>query len=346
VEDGTCKLKSLDIPTEPGLNDTRCWKNVCVPDDALGFKWVREATTENKTCLSDECAIRVCDDVFGCQPTDICSNRSNDCKTYKCDYNDGPGTGKCVFTQNELRDRQCFYEECNEKDELNIIPRNLTEVCQNDNKCLVPECTNDGYCKFVAAKPPEGMFEPEQLECVVCDNKTGIFSFACDDGQFCTKDICGVNAQCRHTEIDCYGELNMSSKNPKDFCFVPECEEKSTKYQCKRKKKAGTFIDICGRCVDENGVPYDKDDTASDCSEPGDTPLPKEPLAAATIAMIVIGAILIGAAIAMSSVLGTKALMERAKAANNQSAHTNPLFEDNGKEMANPTFMEEVDVEG
>jgi len=56
--------------------------------------------------------------------------------------------------------------------------------------------------------------------------------------------------------------------------------------------------------------------------------------------MIVLGAIIIGGSIAASSVIGTKILLERARAANNQSAHSNPLFEGNDAEMSNPTFVE------
>jgi hypothetical protein len=341
---GECKLKPQDKPNGEGKGDTACWTNVCVRDDALGFVWERQPSDVNKTCNPDACFDWQCDDIEGCVPTDICGVRSNECKTFSCVTHEN-GTKECVSTGNPLRDTECLYEEC-PKDKKIIHIKNLTEVCPNDNKCLVPQCTDDGQCKFEDAKPPAGMFSDDQLECVVCDPKTGIFSFSCDDGLFCTEDHCGVGGSCRHSEVRCYDLLNMSTKNPKDYCFLPVCEEKSDQFQCKRKKKQGTFIDLCGRCVNEEGEPFGSgSEDEEECNIPDEDITLKEPLAAATVAMIVIGAILIGAAVAMSSILGTKALLERAKQANNQSAHSNPLFEDNGKEMANPTFMEEVDAD-
>jgi len=342
---GGCVLSKIDKPTEPGKNDTACWTNVCVPDEVLGFRWERQPSKNMTDSISDECFNRVCDDVFGVNETDVCTNRTTECKVYACNRSGGIGKGKCEYTLTPLRDLDCYYEECPD-DKMIRIYKNLSVVCPTEYKCLIPTCTEDGQCKFEHAKPPEGVFTEDQLDCVVCDNATGIFSYYCDDGQFCTNDLCAADKTCHYTPVDCYTELNMSTKNPKDFCFLPDCAEKPTKYQCKRKKKPGTFIDMCGRCVDENGEPFEKDDSSDDlCALSEDDVVLKEPLAAATIAMIVLGAILIGAAITMSSILGTKALLERAKQANNQSAHSNPLFEDNGKEMANPTFMEEVDVE-
>jgi len=65
-----------------------------------------------------------------------------------------------------------------------------------------------------------------------------------------------------------------------------------------------------------------------------------EGLAAAAIALIIIAAIVAGAGIAASSIIGTKTLINRARGAANQSAHSNPLFEESETEMVNPTFVE------
>jgi len=43
-------------------------------------------------------------------------------------------------------------------------------------------------------------------------------------------------------------------------------------------------------------------------------------------------------------VLGTKTLIERAKGADNQSAHSNPLFEENETELSNPTYAGDADI--
>jgi len=63
-----------------------------------------------------------------------------------------------------------------------------------------------------------------------------------------------------------------------------------------------------------------------------------ETLAAATIALIIIAAVVAGAAVTTSGVIGTKTLIAHARAAHNQSAQTNPLYEGADSEMMNPTY--------
>jgi len=114
---------------------------------------------------------------------------------------------------------------------------------------------------------------------------------------------------------------------------------------CQRKLLQNAYIDICGNCIagDDSGggssSSSQEQTTSMECADAPAKPLLQEGLAAASIALIILGAVLIGAGIAASGIAGTKTLMNRAKGANNQSAHTNPLFEDNDAEMTNPAYV-------
>jgi len=326
---GQCNVINYSRPN----TDNACQENFCV-EYSEGWHWELRPTNETTDCWSDNCTHRECVPDKGCVWTDICRNRTTECETFSCKDN------QCVGEKYILKDLQCAYEECiNGK--VVKIPKNLTEVCPNTNKCYTKVCSELGEC---VDKEVDHGNDPCKI--YTCDPASGWKSTPkCDDGLFCTIDRCTVNGDCRHEDLDCYKEINMT-----DYpCFRAICKENPKKgnHTCSRKLKDGVFIDVCGNCIRQDGTEASSDDSiVTACVEAPTEDILKEPLAAATIAMIVLGAILIGAAIALSSILGTKVLLERAKEANNQSAHSNPLFEDNTKEMSNPTFMEEVDVEG
>jgi hypothetical protein len=119
-----------------------------------------------------------------------------------------------------------------------------------------------------------------------------------------------------------------------------------------RKLIRNAYLDVCGRCIQEK-VESNEQSTSSSfssldekekefdttsCTGAPAKPILTEGLAAASIALIIIAAVIVGAAIAASSVMGTKTLINRARGAGNQSAHSNPLFEGNDTELTNPTY--------
>jgi len=346
-----CVVKNQEKPKEDGKKDTACWTNMCRYDDTEGWRWVREPSQESVACKNDACYNWTCDDEKGCVPTDTCGVKSNECKTFFCKTNDD-GSKECTYENKTLVDSECMYEVCIDDVKYtkykNSSFEELSKACPNENKCKVPMCSEKGQCVFRDATPPEGLFSNDQIECAVCKPETGEWSFGCDDGLFCTNDFCGVGGKCRHTDLNCFKILNMSANSDKDKCFMAVCNEGNDRYECKRKKKNGVYVDVCGNCIRQDGYDGSSDESDGDtvaCVDAPEEPVLKEPLAAAAIAMIVLLAVLVGGVLAASTIIGTKTLLERARAANNQSAHSNPLFEDNVKEMANPTFMEEVDVE-
>jgi len=136
-------------------------------------------------------------------------------------------------------------------------------------------------------------------------------------------------------------------------CFEPRCKEvpDEKKYKCVRKLIRNAYIDVCGRCIQESTATSSETSSSTssfvikggDVDTTGCTGAPAKPiltegLAAASIALIIIAAVVVGAAITASSVMGTKTLLNRAKGAENQSAHSNPLFEGNETELSNPMY--------
>jgi len=136
---------------------------------------------------------------------------------------------------------------------------------------------------------------------------------------------------CSLVDVSCVGKVNITSP-----CFQAICKEPKG---CQKKLYDGAYVDICGNCIRGDGLEGSATESQeTDCVEAPPEPLDTEGLAAAAVALIVIGAIIIGAAIAASTVLGTKALLDRARGAANQSVVSNPLFEDSQTEMSNPAF--------
>jgi len=226
----------------------------------------------------------------------------------------------------------CLNETCiNGKKE--IVKLNVEEVCAHVNKCEVLTCSKAGKCIYTPKLPPDD----DPCKIYSCDPTTGEYSYVpkCNDGIYCTEDKCTIDGDCRFMAINCYLEIDMT-----DYpCFRAECREDSGNYRCMRKLRPGVFIDVCGNCIKEDGTSSSDEGAAmTACTDAPEQPMTKEGLAAASIALIVLGAIVIGAAVAASGVLGTKTLLERAKAADNQSAHSNPLYEDTDTEMQNPGY--------
>jgi len=159
----------------------------------------------------------------------------------------------------------------------------------------------------------------------------------------CSTDLACKIARCNYEDGSCYEEdLNCFDKvNITDRCFQAACREPTG---CYKRQYRGAYFDVCGNCIKSDS--YDgssvEEEAATDCVTAPDEELKTEGLAAAAIALIIVGAIIIGAAIMFSGIMGTKALIDRARGAANQSVVSNPLFEDSQTEMSNPGFLGET----
>jgi len=134
-----------------------------------------------------------------------------------------------------------------------------------------------------------------------------------------------------------------------------------------RKLLRNAYIDVCGNCIEEkkpeevvtssdastNGnddnvivAPSSSQSSSGvdllECTGAPPRPIITEGLAAASVALIIIAAIVGGVGVAASGIIGTKVLIDRAKEADNQSAHSNPLYQNNETELQNPAFSDAV----
>jgi len=327
----------------PRRKSTKCVTWTCTGSIDKGWNWTSSITNEKKNCKSDVCFERKCDDNQGCIPVkDICESKSNMCRSFTCNNN------KSCVEKNLLIKYDCMHEECNEADGTKFAKwdEDFHVGCPEVSNCTTVSCPqekddpNYGRCVYTPF-----LHDDDPCTLYICNtsNNSLIETPKCDDGFACTEDKCSVDGDCWSVNIDCYQELNMT-----DYpCFRAACKEDLTQekgYRCVRKLKPGAYMDICGRCIQtvedssESSSSSKEEDPCVD--EPALPPI-KEGIAAATVACIVLVAVLGGAALAGTSIVGTKILLDRARAANNQSAHSNPLFEENAAEMSNPTYVPE-----
>jgi len=353
ANDGGESFCAIDKYYEPRpndqLEDTRCMAYKCVESAQPGeWHWEYVATEENRKCVDNACGLQACDPVQGCIVTkDICVANSTDCIEYTCDTDANTGELVCL-SKSLLITTNCTEEVC--ENGKKIVKDISKTKCELPDLCHYATCnysdeTKTSFCEIHNSTPPGS----DKCLIYTCDPANGIWKITekCDDGLFCTNDRCSVYGECRNNPVRCSEELNMTGYP----CFEARCKEAEEKYKCVRKLIPGAYIDICGNCIkkDVNTVAESDSSSVSISSESVDElisctgapprPILTEGLAAAAIALIIIAAVVGGAGITASGVITTKQLIARAKGASNQSAHSNPLFEDNEAEMTNPAFV-------
>jgi len=327
--DGQCQEVELEKPEE-----NKCMVAMCaqVGDN---WEWKLVPSEANLTCSSDDCYTRVCDPEHGCIRAETLCDTKTACWEQKCE------NGKCT-NSSLLRTKQCKIEKCGVDPDTGVLftyweeKENIQDeaICGNPGACVVVGCSDEGTCTYTEAKQPFN----DPCSVFSCDNTSGWSVVPlCNDGLYCTKDSC-QSGKCIYEELSCTEILEIQER-----CYVGVCAEDAdnNNYLCEAKLVEGASIDVCGKCILESDLTSNLEDAIGDCVDAPEQEIMKEGLAAATIAMIILAAIIIGAAIATSGVMGTKALLDRARAANNQSAHSNPLFEENEAEMTNPAFVGE-----
>jgi len=375
--DGRCTYESLPIPSS--MPFTKCMKPECQKQSDKSWKWVYVPTAVNLSCKSDACSYRQCRNEAdpnkfpdGCYWEDICLNRTTECEYYSCDVSGSKPA--CTMTKANFSETECTKEVC-DKGKKVWINKDIKTACPTSDMCYLPLCYN-GKCEYVK-KDPDG---DDPCTVYTCDPATGNFSETpkCYDGLFCTIDYCDVFGECSFEPIKCEERLMMAGYP----CFEARCKEEEDNFRCVRKLRRNAYIDVCGNCIDEKKessevFSSDSDSASSsslistswtslsgsehdqsmvivsknssedevdllECTGAPPRPILAEGLAAASIGLIVVAAVVIGAGIAASGIIGTKILIDRARQANNQTAHINPLYEGNCAEMINPAFAEAV----
>jgi len=301
----TCNIstgKAVCYETKAHFEDRQCSREVC--KDGKKVWELKDLTTACKEVTKgDKCKIPYCQEDGTCNYTDKMPVNPDLCMNYTCD----PNTGDF----------------------------NVTVKCDDGLYCTENICV-----ERLNFENPDLSFGECHFDDIRCSDEIDMDAYPC------------FVAQCRED---------------------PDNADNDKKYKCVRKLLRNAYIDVCGNCIVEKvpdftpasgsetpassssssshfepsvseivEIMVSNDESSSvdllECTGAPARPLLTEGLAAASIALIVIAAVVIGAAITASGVLGTKALIDRAKMADNQSAHTNPLYQTNDTEMSNPAF--------
>ena len=326
METGTCKSKEVENPYGNTLDDNLCFEVFC---NSVTNRYEVRPTQVKENCQSDGCALRSCVNETGCvADPSIC--KSTNCTRRDC------VDKQCVETPVVCNSTLCQVGECVEEEGGCVQhDRDPLTVCKEfPATCYDVKCNPvSNACEYSEKLPPES----DICSNYTCNNETGEWTVVpkCEDNIVCTDDRCSYDGKCTNLPTDC-PNLDMTAYP----CFAPACNERRG---CYRKLYANAYVDICGNCIREDvndeassSITEDVDDSClngmgNDSLQPA--------LTTAAVVGIVLVAIVVGIALTVSGVFGTKELVKRAQGAQNQSAHSNPLYETDEQEMTNPAFL-------
>jgi len=336
LETRTCNetIRYPESYTEAQKNRKFCQEVVC--DRSTGKYELADASSTK--CPSDKCTNNQCvndEGILGhCNPEPVCQDRN--CYDTKCNINAWQDKDRCTYTPKVCNaTNNCFKATCDPATGKCLeMGKDIDEACPNDDRCVKMVCNvENGTCSAVTILPADS----DPCLIYVCDNETGnLTTYAkCDDQDICTDDVCTYDGRCINSPRTCE-ELNMDAYG---VCFDRACS-KARKNGCYRKVNPDSYFDECGNCVrgysaTDSGV--SNEDLAS-CKDALKPYVPAA-IGAGVVAAIIIACIIAAAAVATAGTLATRELIRRARAANSQGAHDNPLFEEDGQELDNPTFV-------
>jgi len=334
-----CKIAKCDPENSP--DDSGCViLNVSCEDSPL-HEGCNVVQCVDGTCTGFDCEPEnpcIVDDVLKCPP--------EECVIVTCDpnaYDDEGKKGRCI--------RENITCESKNKCRESVCRDNACVEFPIDGGCS--SLTKEGGCRSyrcdASAKAEDGT-DGACVATLLTHDANSCVDYSCGDDDMwiatprCTSEkACKISRcdsslpageNCIEVDVDCYAEITIPSK-----CFEAACREPDG---CYKKQYRDAYFDVCGNCVGSNeadSAASFSSETLIECTMGSEEELETEGLAAAAIALIVLGAIIIGAAIAISSVVGTKALIDRARNASDQAVVSNPLFEDSQTEMSNPAFL-------
>jgi len=350
-----CIVGMCDPDNEDADPVTGC---IRTPKDCSTVNWANLCKEGSITCNPDngECEGEECTmSCFSGDNYEVPKCRDIACKVVTCDPNAEDEKDRCIVTDRICEDspNNCMTRVCHPdvdgcievpKDKLNCSDRNRPDGCKVwscDANAVAEDGVTMGACVF-SVKPHEA----DNCTVFTCEDDGWHVAPKCPTTKACKVNRCNKDLEdenCYEVDVECRGKVKIPNK-----CFQAACKEPDG---CYKKQYRGAYFDVCGNCIRQDDL--DSSDESLDlsseeydeCAVTSEEELPTEGLAAAAVALIVVGAILIGATIAISSIVGTKALIERARGASNQSAVNNPMFEDSHKEMSNPVFEETEDAE-
>jgi len=312
-------------------NELRCVDDTPVLIDISKSKCVGENNQSIPVCMIYD----HCDPDFGCIYDEKCKS-NNGCIIATCDEQEN----ECNFTRKVCDDSEniCYKNECIEstgKCEAVIIPLDI--ACEPPDLCHMLSCdVIQSKCVYEQIPYPN---KTDLCHIYICNGTTGEWTVKekCDDGDICTVDSCtSYDGSCTNFKRDCH-EINMTGFGS---CFGRSCS-KLRKNGCFRKVYENSYFDECGNCIrgysaEDSGV---TDSEVSDCKKALSFPEEAAVISAGVLAGIIAACIVGAAAVSTAGTIATAELIKRARAAQHNGARDNPLFEPDGTEMDNPTFV-------
>lgn len=303
-----------------------CTDVKCNPESGFCDRTPRDCSTD------DPCVTSVCD-----VKTDRCL-RQPFCPTRKCQVVSCSvivGVASCAYTDLSCASGSyCLIDGCDNQTGQCV---HLERQCQDDLVCTDDRCdpTFPGGCVF----PPRECDDNNPCTDDWCNETVGCYHTPkCDDGLFCTDDVCLPDGTCLYTAIQCPIDLTPEESS----CFVVSCNEKS---HCYRRPSVTAVLDMCGNCLKTYGTNISSWNTTqakTQCIGSLTWPRFATTLTASAIAGIIIAGIIGAIIVAVSGFFGTRELIKRARAAQDQAVVNNPFYQDGGKELQNPTYMGQI----
>jgi hypothetical protein len=222
-----------DLPRQE-ICQPQCEGRACGPDSCGGICGQCEGSQEvcqdgqcvcEPFCAGKECGDDGCGgDCGSCEPPFHCeANKCEctpDCEGKECGY-DGC-FGECGFCSEPYAcdngSCQCAYGTCAPGDDLESI-------CSGESlgNCGIWKCSGDGCCTVGQIPPPDCCQTSD--DCRDCINLQTAETIPCPETipegfvtNKCTKDVCGLNNECKHFDKVVFGECNDDDPCTKDSC--------------------------------------------------------------------------------------------------------------------------------
>ena len=342
----TCVAGKCVIGTPCSTPSTTCESNKCVLDlsKSQGYDCKYSTTVDE----DDACWTYKCDNATG---TPV---RETKCPVSKCGVFKSctivEGKADCVYTPtHNCTSNKCVEASCNEETgKCDYV--DLSVDCKGDDPCMIYMCNNESGCysepvvcddddpctddACVPLNATDSSYTSEDvMKGYVC-----VYTPKCPKRSFCEVSYCNSEGKCTYSDYACDGP---NETGPIDSCHTLQCSDITN--SCESVILPSAFLDVCGSCVKE----YGKDPTLNEtsaatlCIAGMKMPDFAAAIGGAAVAGIVIAAIIVAAILGVSSALGTKELIKRAKKNADVGTNSNPLYEGNDNEASNPAFTGE-----
>lgn len=356
TDDGRCL--QTDVQCEPAAD--KCHYTRCITDP-LNNKTYKCETYDTFAKPDDACFENYCDENGLGKRRNKCEEKN--CFTLiGCEVN-ATGGADCIYKPIECPSGKCFQGYC-DVETGSCMQYDNSSNCDIHNPCKIPSCDAENGCEYVDITCDDKnpctidkcvpiIFETsgsstdanssETLNGVVYDSSDSytsselengyvcVYEPKCTTSLFCQTVSCNANGTCVFKGYECE---DMNANSTLDKCHMYTCDEE--RRGCKISLAPSAFLDVCGTCL----AAINKT-SSTDCLAGMKLPNFAAAIGGAAIAAIVIAAIIVAAVIGVSSTLGTRELMKRAKKNADAGTNTNPLYEGNEHEFSNPTFTGE-----